>query len=232
MSDTKNQEAYLKRSQILEQIGEQERASEDTKRVLRMNQVHPTMVREAISRLMRVGDMNQKDVVISPAVLSLDPDDKLWLANTFDRSLDDVRLAVTLLEPLLDASELSESDLLSTRYDLGMSYMRLGRYLEAAGMFRSEGENITDLDIPDAFNFAMAMWGQTGTVQEEIFQHVVELNRSGPLEETPNYLQCMAIAYWAVGDDNSALEFLEQARRALVAFEVEKSSAAGATRGR
>ena len=215
-------EAYLKRSQILEQIGEQERASEDTKRVLRMNQVHPTMVREAISRLMRVGGYDQKDVVISPAVLSLDPDDKLWLANTFDRSLDDVRLAVTLLEPLLDASELSESDLLSTRYDLGMSYMRLGRYLEAAGMFRSEGENVTDLDIPDAFNYAMAMWGQTGTVQEEIFQHVVELNRSGPLEETPNYLQCMAIAYWAVGDDNSALEFLEQARRAISGFRGRK----------
>ena len=215
-------EAYLKRSQILEQIGEQERASEDAKCVLKMNQVHPTMVREAISRLMRVGGYEQKDVVISPAVLSLGPDDKLWLANTFDRSLDDVQLAVTLLEPLLEASELSESDLLSTRDDLGMSYMRLGRYLEAAGMFRSEGENVTGLDIPDAFNYAMAMWGQTGTVQEEIFQHVVELNRSDPLEETPNYLQCMAIVYWATGDKDAALEYVEQAKRAISGFRGRK----------
>ena len=218
----KKPEAYLKRSQILEQISDQDGAREDAQRVLKMNRVHPTMVREAISRLMRLGGYDYKEVVKFSAVLSLAPDDKLWLANTFDRSLDDVRLAVSLLEPLLDVNELSEDDLLSIKYDLGMSYMRLGRYLEAAGMFRSENENVIDLDIPDAFNYAMAMWGETGTVQDEIFQHVVDLNRSEPLEETPNYLQCMAVAYWAVGDDSAALEYVEQAKRAISGFRGRK----------
>ena len=211
-------EAYLKRSLIREQNRDPGGAIEDAWRVLKFNQVHPTMVRGAISRLIRLEAYDLKEIVNSPAVLSLDLDDKIWIANTFNRSLDDVRFAVSLLEQILGISELSESDLILTKYDLGLSYMALGRYLEAAGIFRSESENIIDLGIPDTFNYAMAMWGANGTIQEEIFQRVVELNRSDPLEETPNYLQCMAIAYWAVGDDSAALEYLKQAQRAIIGF--------------
>ena len=212
-------EAYLKRSQIREQNSDQEGAVEDTWRVLKLSQVPPTMVREAISRLMRLGTYDRKEVVNSPAVLPLDPDDKLWIADSFNRSLDDVRFVVSLLEPMLDANELSEGDRHWTKHVLGLSYMGLGRCLEAAEIFGGEGKKITDLGIVDAFNYAMAMWGTTGTVQAEFFQRVVELDHSGSSEdETPNYLQCMAIAYWAVGDDNPALEYVEKAEEVINGF--------------
>ena len=213
-------EAYLKRSQISEQNNDSNGALEDSWRVLKFNQVHPTMVRGAISRLIRLGAYDRNEVVKSPAVLSLNPDDKFWIADSFNRSLDDLRFAVSLLEPILDVSELSERDRYYTKHYLGLSYMGLGRCSEAAGMFRIEGENINDLNIVYTFNYAMAMWGTTGTVKVENFQRVVELNRSNPLEGEgrPNYLQCMAIAYWAVGDDNAALEYVKQAQRAISGF--------------
>ena len=212
-------EAYLKRSKFREQNSNPDGASEDTWHVLNFKQVPPTMVREAISRLMRLGAYDLKEVVNSPAVLSLDPDDKVWIADPFDSSLNDVQLTISLLEPILDISELSESDRHYTKHYLGLSYMRLGRCSEAARIFRSEGENITDLSIEESFNYAMAMWGVTGTVQAEIFQRVVELDHSKPYEdEGPNHLQCMAIAYWAVGDDNAALDYVDQAQRAINDF--------------
>lgn len=211
-------EAYLKRSQIREQNKDPEGASEDAWRVLKLDQVHPTMVRGAISRLIRLGVDDLKEIVNSPAILSLDPDDKIWIANTFNRSIEDVRFGVFLLEQILDVSELSESDLLLTKYDLGLSYMALGRYSDAAMIFRNDDKYITDLDIPDAFNYAMAMWGATGTVKEEIFQYVVNLNNADPLKETPNYYQCMAIAYWAAGDNSAALEYVKQAQKAISGF--------------
>ena len=212
-------EAFLKRSKISEQNSDPDGASEDAWRVLKFNQVLPTMVREAIFRLMRLREYDQKEVVNSPAVLSLDPDDKIWIADSFNRSLDDLRFAVSLLEPTLDVSELSESDRYYTKHYLGLSYMGLGRCSEAAGIFRSESENITDLNIVYTFNYAMAMWGTTGTVQAEFFQRVVELDHSGSSEdETPNYLQCMAIAYWVVGDDNAALEYVEKAEEVINGF--------------
>ncbi len=209
-------EAYLKRSKIREQNSDSDGASEDAWRVLKFNQVLPTMVREAISRLMRLGTYDLNEVVDSPAILSLDIDDKLWLADPFDSSLTDARLTIYLLEPILNDSELSEGDFHYTKHYLGLSYMRLGRCSEAARIFRSEDENIADLNIEKTFNYAMAMWCITGEVQAEIFQHAVELDRSDPSEpEGPNYLQCMAIAYWATGDDTAALDYVDQAQRAI-----------------
>ena len=209
-------EAYLKRSKIREQNSDSDGASEDAWRVLKFNQVLPTMVREAISRLMRLGTYDLNEVVDSPAVLSLDTDDKLWIANPFDSSLTDARLTIYLLEPILNDNELSESDFHYTKHYLGLSYMRLGRCSEAARIFRSDDENITDLNIENTFNYAMAMWCITGKVQAEIFQHAVDLDRSDPSEpESPNYLQCMAIAYWAAGDNTAALDYLKQAQEVI-----------------
>ena len=209
-------EAYLKRSIFREQSSDPDGASKDAWRVLKFSQVPPTMVKEAISRLMRLDAYDLNKVVESPAILSLDPDDKLWIADPVDNSLNNVLLTISLLEPLLNVSELTESERYFTKHCLGLSYMGLGRCSEAVGMFRSEEENINDLDIVYSFNYAMAMWGATGAVQTEIFQRVVELDRSNSSDDVgPNYLQCMAIAYCAADDDKTALDYLKQAQKVI-----------------
>lgn len=209
-------EAYLKRSKIREQNSNSNGASKDAWHVLNFEQVPPTMVREAISRLMRLGAYDLNEVVNSPAVLSLDPDDKVWIVDPVDSSLNDVLLTISLLEPILDVSELSESDRYFTKHCLGLAYMGLGRCSEAVGMFLGEGENLNDLDIVYTFNYAMAMWGATGTVQTDIFQRVAELNRSTSSDDAGlNYLQCMAIAYWATDENKAALDYLKQAQEVI-----------------
>ena len=212
-------EAYLKRSKFREQNSDHDGASEDAWHVLKFQQIPPTMVKEAISRLMYLETYDLDKVVISPAILSLDTDDKLWIADPVHSSLNDVLLTISLLEPILDVSELSEIDRYYTKHCLGLSYMASGRCSEAAGMFLSEGEDITDLDIANTFNYSMAIWGATGMINTEIFQRAVELDRSDPSEdESLNYLQCMAIAYWAAGDDNAALDYVEQAQKLINDF--------------
>ena len=82
-------------------------------------------------------------------------------------------------------------------------------------MFRDHGQTIDELDIADAFNYGMATWGVNGAIEAETFRRVVELDGSSAGEEpTPNYLQCMAIAYWAAGDSGAALEWIERAQEA------------------
>ena len=212
-------EAYLKRSKFREQNSDPDGASEDAWRVLKFEQVPPTMVKEAISRLMRLGTYNRNDVVNSPAILLLDPDDKIWIADPIDSSLGDVLLTISLLEPILNVSGLPEIDRYYAKHCLGLSYMGLGRCSEAASMFRSEGENINDLNIVNTFNYAMAIWGKTGMVPAEIFQHVVELDRSESSDDHgPNYLQCMAIAYWAADENKVALDYVEQAQEVISDF--------------
>ena len=211
-------DAYLKRSRIREQNHDPDGGvREDVWRVLKFQQVPPPMVREAISRLIRQKKYYLEEVVNSPAVLSLDLDDKFWLADMLNRSVEQVLIAASLLEQILDASELSEEFRALTKDLLRRSYMGLGRCSEAVRLFREGWENTAD--IGDAFNYAMAMWGVDGTTQRENFQRVVELDCPNSWKDKgPNYLQCMAITYWAVGDYNKALDCVERARQAISEF--------------
>ena len=82
-------------------------------------------------------------------------------------------------------------------------------------MFRDDGRALDELDIADTFHYGMASWGVNGAIEAGTFRRVVELDGSSAGEEsTPNYLQCMAIAYWAAGDSGAALDRLGRAQEA------------------
>ena len=209
-------DAYLKRSRIRAENNDPGSASEDAWRVLNFSRVDPPMIREAIRRLTRLEACIPKDIVESTAVISLGLDDKLWLADTFNRFREDVPIAVALWEEILDVSDLSAGQHAHAKNCLGLSYMGLGRCSDAQWMFRSEGQGIDELSIADAFNYGMAMWGAKRTVETETFERVVELDRAnGRQDESPNYLQCMAITYWATGDNGAAIDYVERAQQAV-----------------
>ena len=209
-------DAYLKRARIRANNQDRDGASEDAWRVLKSEKVAPPMVREAIQW---IGSCVPKEFVESTAVRALELEEKIWLAEMFNRSPEDLSIAVALLEQILHARDIPESERRRAEHDLGLSYMGLGRCSDAARMFRKEGQNIADLNIVDAFNYGMAMWGATGTVEAETFERVVELDRSDPPKyKNPNYLQCMMVAYWAAGDRDTATQYAERAQRAVTAL--------------
>lgn len=209
-------DAYLKRSRIREENDDLDGASEDTWFVLNCDLVAPPMAREAIRRWARLRSRVPKEVVEFPAVRSLKLGDKFWLAKTFNRSFEDLPIAVSLLEQVLDASDVPTQLHKNARHSLGLSYMGLGDCSDAARMFRSEEQNIEDLSVDDAFNYGMAIWGASGITEKEVFQRVVDLDQSNVRKDKVlNYLQCMAIAYWAAGDNGTAMEYVERAQRAV-----------------
>ena len=62
----------------------------------------------------------------------------------------------------------------------------------------------------------MALWGYTGHIVRDPFERVVELERVEPKRNPdPNYLQCMSIAYFAVGKPERARDSLEGARQEI-----------------
>ena len=150
------------------------------------------------------------------AVSSLKLGDKFWLANTFNRSPEDLPIAESLLEQILDANDLPMQLRDKAKHSLGLSYMGLAIFPMLRGMFRSEEQDIDDLSIVNAFNYGMAMWGATATIEREAFQRVVDLDRANARkDEGLNYLQCLAIAYWAAGDNGTAIDYAERAQRAV-----------------
>ena len=165
-------DAYLKRARIRADNNDQDGASEDAWRVLNSEKVFPPMIREAVQW---IGSCAPKEFVESTAVRTLELEDQIWLAETFNRSPEELLIALALSEQVLDARDIPESMRRSAEHVLGLSYMGQGRCSEAAGMFRKQGQDIADLNIAHTFNYGMAIWGATGTVDTEIFERWLNL---------------------------------------------------------
>ena len=134
---------------------------------------------------------------------------------TLVASSEKINAAVPILTSVLNDEELTDKDRTNAIKTLGLLYISSGRFGSAAELLWSEGQAIDDLNLPDTFNYGMAMWGAKGNVDAMPFRRVVELGRA---DEEParkrdaNYLQCMAIAYWAVAEIDAAKDFAQRAR--------------------
>ena len=208
-------EAYLRRARLR---ADQDAAGahEDALKVLQADGLPPPLVREAV-RLVPSGAA--EDVARSPAVLSLDADDRFWLANELDRSPKELDVAASVLEPIVEDGNAPPETRAMARSTLALRYLGVGKYSAAAELLRRGGRDVCDMDVQDAFNFGMATWGATGESDAAPFARVVELDQSDPERDQANYLQCMAVSLWVIGDA-AALDFVGQARKALGAKRV------------
>lgn len=201
-------QAYLKRARIRAETGDRDGASDDALRVLGSDQASPPMVREAI---LRTVSLTPTEIADSVAVTALELDDQVWLASTFDRSPFEIRISLPIWKRI-NNDNLPAEMRQSVTHHLGLSYIGIGRFSDAVGLLCHTGRRHDNMAIHFAFNCAMAMWGVSGNPASEAFMRVVELAQSDTQQfETPNYFQCMAIAHWAVGDAQTALEKLNLA---------------------
>ena len=210
-------EMYLRLARFRAGNGDRTGASKDAMRALQDDKLALPLVRDAV-RLATSG--RAEAMVASKAVSSLDIGDRIWLAGELDRSLHEVSIAAGILEPVVDLDFGSDPDAgEAVRSELAVKYIGIGACGEAAQVLGRGGREVGDMDIRDAFNYAMAAWGTTGRIVVGPFARVVELDRnnpeSGQQDPNPNYYQCMAIAYWATGDTRMGANFVELARAAV-----------------
>ena len=204
-------EAYLKRARVRAD-DDPAGATEDALQVLQDDSLPPPLVREAV-RL--VSDDRAGEVAGSAAVMALEATDRIWLANGFEDSSKEIGIAVSILNPLVSDEDLPAEVLADARSTLAMRYLGIGHCAAAAALFRHGGRDLGDMSIQDAFNCGMATWGETGEVVAAPFTRVVECDQSDPERENPNYLQCMAVAYWVADNTEKGIEFVHQARAAM-----------------
>ncbi len=152
------------------------------------------------------------EAATSPAFSSLSPLQCLLVVRELDRSKEGLQVSVDLLERSLEKAGLTDEERGDLKRPLMLSLIGLSRFDEAIGLWGYGRPNPLDLGIHDCFNYAMADWGRTGSLSEDMFEQVVRLD-SSTSREAPgaNYCQCLAVALWAIGRKEDALNRLAKA---------------------
>ena len=207
------------RARVLQHIGDYAGARADARRVLSESNLPPQIVRGAIG--LGADDVSE-DAGELPAVTTMDGWRKVWLGTQLERD-GQTRASVSVLRSVLrtvDETKLRDR----ATAQLSLLLIAIGNLDEACKLLGSNGAvpSAMDVEVGDdaappvqvAFNYGMATWGRTGEVPREVFERVVSLNKADS-DAVPgaNYLQCMAVAYWAVGEIDEALEFARRAKR-------------------
>ena len=204
-------EAFLKRARLRAASDDAAGASNDALRFLQYDNIPAHLVTEAV---LLASSQSAADAANSPAVAALDAVERIWLASRFHRSRVAQEMAESILRPLVDDEELLEDERNLAISELALTYIGMGKFGEALRLLERDGCTVGDMDVRNAFNYGMATWGKTGAIDPAAFSRVVELDRSNPERGDVNYLQCMAVAYWVVGDTQPAMDLIRQAREA------------------
>ncbi len=203
-------DVYLRRALIRrsEQPNSEE-ATKDALKALGSDKASAQQVRRAITLI----DPKQlRRVIDLPALKALSGDDQLWIAESLNRSKTEAVTARSILRRLLAEGQLPSNLQISVKTSLSLSNIALGHFTEAIEVMRSESPKLDTMTIQFAFNYGMALWGESGQPVLGPFQRVIELDHSAPDNNpTPNYLQCMAIANWATGKTETARKFARKA---------------------
>ena len=199
----------LARARILQRLGDDTAAKADAKRVLAEPHLPSQVAREAI----RLAALDvPEEVGELPAVAMMDGWRKIWLAAQLERD-GETRACVSVLWSALRSAD--EADVRDRAMgELALSLIAIGDLDEACSLLAPNGAVLATMNVQNAFNYGMAIWGRTGDLPREAFERVVSLNKADD-DEGPgaNYLQCMAVAYWAVGECEEAKEFARCAKR-------------------
>ena len=201
-------EAYLHRARLRNDRGDAEGAGEDAISALQFPNLPPHLAMQA-ARL--IPDSAASDIRQFPAVASLDAEDRIWLAESLPRWTK-IDASTAILEDLVDDASLAEKDRSRVRSALTLNFIGGGRFQDAVDVLVHDGRSIEKMSIQDSFNYAMARWAADGTVEKALFGRVVALAQT-EMKDTnhANDLQCLAVAHWAIGDNETALTLVEKA---------------------
>jgi tetratricopeptide (TPR) repeat protein len=167
----------------------------------------------AVNILRKINPKGLLEVVDTVAFRSLNANECLGLAEELFWCIPGLQLIVQLLSRHLKDDSLPKKIHDKIKERLILCLIGLAEFREAIGLFGSSVLSIDEPDIAKAFNYGMAEWGLNKIPPKNTFERVVQLAHLAPeiLKESANYCQCLTIAYWIVGDNEKAHQYLIKA---------------------
>jgi cellulose biosynthesis protein BcsQ len=208
-------ELLLARAELNAMKNNTDAAVADVTHVLEMSEVTDLQVNVAVRLLADLDVPILSRLPSSRALSALDLEGHLTISKELLFSRESLAVATELLKSVAVRHDLTPGQRDELKSTLSLSFIGLGHFAEAMTTISPTRPDAKTLGIQEAFNYAMAEWGQTKTPPKDLFARVVELDQQEKLSG-PNYDQCLSIALYIVGDSGKASERLSDARQQMM----------------
>jgi MinD-like ATPase involved in chromosome partitioning or flagellar assembly len=221
--------AYLERATCRLMQGKPQEAIRDVTESLHSSGLKVQEVCRAIDLLGKLCPATLWTVPQSSSFLQLDVDDKLLVARALSKCEAGLSAAVGIYSAVVcDLPSHPAPHFAEIRNYLTVALIGAGRFGEAMSVIAQSAPRLHGLEeVADAFNFAIAQWGETKVPPRDMFRVVVELDHKEPAlrpERSPNYDQCLALALFVAGDTEAAQARLSLAEKAASELEHDEFS--------
>ncbi len=166
---------------------------------------------KGIQIVRRTASERLEEIVDTPACRNLDAAECLEIADELLWSTSGAKGALMLLSRCEHDCERDASLRQSIRAEKCLALIALGRFRDAMQLFGTTRPVPGDLGVQDAFNYAMAEWAETHDIPRDMFDYIATRDTGRAFEEDANYLQCLAVAFWAVHKPEDAIRSITAA---------------------
>ena len=203
--------SYLERAQYRDKSGDQLGAGKDALAALNFENFPAYLVMRAI-RYVAKDDL--KGVENRSAVLSLSVIDQCVVARMLTR-IGKWDTSDAILWRLVQDKGVDTREFKLVKQLLTSNLIHSQQFEKAIELLTLDMSDDKSMGITEVFDYGMANWGAKRLLPLKHFERVLELHSKNPSNESDaHYLQCLAIANWAVGRKRIAKDFVSQAIQA------------------
>lgn len=199
--------SLLAHARASHQVKNNDAALADLTEILSFEDVGFRILSNVVSLLANLDVERKSDVLESKAFLSLEPYEAISILETdFISKVNDLPLAESTLVTL-GRKFPTEADLFT--HELMLVKIGLGKFDEAMDL--SAGRPDSSSDVVAIFNYAIAEWGMSQRVPDDLFSLVVNKLDGDDDYVNANRYQCLTLSHWALADLDAAKECAEMA---------------------
>ena len=211
-----NAEAYLARAELRAGKNGKELAISDIHAVFESATAHYFEMSIALRLLLEIDPQGASVLPKALGFQNLDVSERLQLVDELLTRAEALATAETILHSLYQSPGKHKQ---KVQNSLVLCLIGQGKYREAKSFL----PGLDASEPADIFNYAMADWGENGQLRPDLLR---PLSTQDPAQWIPpNHKQVAAMAYWADGQGNAALNVIQGARQQVMNDPAQEFSA-------
>ena len=202
---------FVSMARLQHGIDDDEGAANSIRQLLKLDNASYFELNIAAQILSRVAPEELESIATSPALLSMNADDQLQVANKLSSIKNAFGVSEAIIQRIRSESRDTEAPDPGSSLTLALGQISEHRFDEALAELAKLPADDQDWLPMIVFNRGMALWGRDGKPDAKIFQSLIDVENTE--SKDVNYLECLAISYFVVGDEKAAQNRLTKAQR-------------------